>query len=236
MIKEVDITENFSEDDLFLIKIKANALCYKNFSFCENFSQQKDGKTTAFISFLNQNATVFAKPNSDFEEMKNFLLFKGVKNVFCSDFSAQKLGITPKTKGFVLEFKEELNKNTDEKFCFFPDYKKVFSLLENEFLIEDYNDFVSDLSFRIKGGFAKLITNRNGVIFSGWETKNSSVISAIAVDITKRNKGFGTCLLNSFLTLQKDKTIYVYCEENMAEFYKNRGFEIIERFANGKYF
>ena len=74
-----------------------------------------------------------------------------------------------------------------------------------------------------------------GVIFSGWETKKSSVISAIAVDITERNKGIGTNLLNSFLSLQSEKDVYVYCEEKMVDFYKTKGFEIKERFVNGKF-
>lgn len=235
MIKEVDITENFSEEDLFLIKIKSNALCYKDFDFCESFCQQNNGKTSAYINFLNKNAVIFAKPDSDFEEIKNFLLFKNASNVFCNDFVAQKLKITPKTSGFILKYSGGKKENTNEKFCFHPEFKEIYNLLEKDFLIGDYNDFVSDLSFRIKNGFAKLIKVPKGVIFSGWETKKSSVISAIAVDITERNKGIGTNLLNSFLSLQSEKDVYVYCEEKMVDFYKTKGFEIKERFVNGKF-
>lgn len=172
MIKEVDITEFFSEENLFLIKIKSNSLCYQKFSFCENFCQIKDGKKIAFINFLNKNATLFALPDSDFEELKTFLLFKGVNNVFCDDFVSQKLKITPSTKGFILKYSGNATRQKSNSFCFFPDYKIVYNLLKNDFEVSEYNHFVSDLSYRVKNGFSKLIYSEKGIIFSGWETEN----------------------------------------------------------------
>lgn len=220
MIKQVDITENFEADNLFLIKIKANSLCYKRYDFCKTFECEENGKTTAYINILSGNATVYLSESASENEIRSFLLFYGVKNVFCNrPFSLQ-------NRGIILKYGAETD--CEKKICttVYPDYKSAYSLLKSEFLMPCYNEFVSDLSFRLNKGFSRLIQTDGGVVFTLWETKTQAIISAIAVEKSKRKSGIGTRLLKSIIAdlKQGNKEIFIYCEEKTKEFYIKNGF------------
>lgn len=227
MIKQVDITESFNADNLFLIKIKANSLCYKNYDFCKTFSEEENGKTTAYINILSGNATVYLSENASKQEIRSFLLFYGVKNVFCNrPFSL-------KNKGIILKHdtKTDCEQSLYKTVC--PDYTSAYSLLQSEFKMPDYNEFVSDLSFRLSKGFARLIQTGEGVVFTLWETKTQAIISAIAVEKSRRKSGIGSLLLKSIIAdlKQENKEIFVYCEEETQDFYIKNGF-----LPSGNYF
>lgn len=224
MIKQVDITEKIGEENLFTVKIKSNFDCYNKFDFCNTFFQETDGESTAFISILNGDSQVFATEKADFEEIERFLCFQSVKSIFCNSVTAEYFGKDRFESGIILKNSGNYDGEAEYEFCPYPDYKSVYRLVKGEFPLPDYNEFVSDLSFRLKKGFAKVIENEKGTIFSAWETPNCSVISALAVDITERHKGVGTKLLNSFLKGNGKREVYVYCEKEKSKFYQKNGF------------
>lgn len=238
MIKQVDITESFNADNLFLIKIKANSLCYKDYEFCKTFFEEQNGEICAYINILGESATIFSKENADENEIKAFLLFNNIKNVFCNR------GFSLKSQGVILKHNLKntvgINFNNQNKFnikkAFFPDFKSAFLILKDEFFMPDYNDFVSDLSFRIKNNSARFFQAEGAVAFTLWETDSQAVISAIAVEKSKRKNGLGTKLLQSIVNdiLKENKEIYVYCEEKNKDFYIQNGFLQTEKFYTGE--
>lgn len=236
MIKQVDITEILSEENLFTVKIKSNFDCYNKFDFCNTFFQSINGENTAFINILNGNFIVFALENADFEEIEKFLYFYSAKSIFCNQTVAKHFGISRFKSGIILKI--TVSESTVEKISYIsePNYKALYNLLKNEFSLPDYNNFVSDLSFRLKNGFAKVIQTDKGAIFSAWETGKSTVISALAVDITERRKGEGAKLLNLFINSNNKNTVYVYCEKEKAQFYQKNGFSTDDTFYFSKGF
>lgn len=230
MIKQVDIIENTLEENLFTIKIKSNFNCYDKFDFCNTYFQEINGKTTAIINILNVSSTVFCYKEADFEEIESFLEFQSVSSIFCNRIFAEYIGINRFNSGVVLKKAYTRSDGENYKFTYNPDYKSIYGLIKNEFELPNYDDFVSDLSFRLKNGFSKIISDEKGVVFSGWETENASVISAIAVDITDRQKGEGSRLLNAFINGCDGKEIYSYCTEKTVEFYQKNGFTPTDNF------
>ncbi len=239
MIKQVDITDKFTADNLFLVKIKSNSLCFKKFEFCRTFSQEIYGEITAYINILSANATVYLYDNAEREEIKDFLLFYGVKNVFCNDdFCAENKGVVLKYASSVISYNDDsLPLSARLNTTAYPDYKSVYALLKTEFSMPDYNEFVSDLSFRLNHNSARLIQTDGGACYTLWETENSAVISALAVDITKRGSGLGTVLLKSITDdlLDKKQDIYIYCEEKLKDFYIKNGFVPTGEYFTGEF-
>lgn len=229
MIQKIAITSNFKADNLFLVKIKANSLCYGEFEFCKTFSQSdENGKITAYINVLSGNSTAYLFDDANVDEIRQFLALYNVKNVFCNE------DLGGMQKGVVLKYNLYEKHENDLKVCNYPDYKFVYSLLENEFFMPDYNEFVSDLSYRIKNGFARLIENKNGVVFTLWETKNQAVISAIAVKKEYRGNGEGSGLLKSIIASLNNKEVYIYCEQKTESFYIKNGFLRAGEYFSGK--
>ena len=237
MISLVDITESFKANNVFLLKIKSNACLYKSQDFCKTFKQEFDGKVCAFINILNDGATVFCFENADFEEIEAFLLMNGVSNIFCNEVFANNSQNFLLKSIDLLKCNEETQGQKHFEKNFYPDFKSVYNLISNEFCLPDYNEFVSDLSFRLAHNKSRLINCNKGVVFTGWEDENSAIISTIAVYITNRNSGVGSALLNSLVfDLKQDKkqNIYVYCEEKVTPFYLKNGFKLQEKIFTGK--
>lgn len=237
MIKLVDITDLSCKDNLFLIKCKANSLCYEKYDFCNTFSQEINGETLAFINILSGNATVFCEDNADFDEIKQFLKMQSVKSIFCNKTACEKLGLKPLNKGFIMKFNGEQKFDNILKFTGNPIFKADYSILKQHFSMPDYNEFVADLSFRLNHNFAHIIEEDGGVVFTLWETDDTAVISALAVDITKQNKGIGTKLLQSIIGQLINKEIYIYCEsEKVKCFYEKNGFATTDKYYFGEEF
>lgn len=237
MIKQIGITELPNDDNVFLTKIVSNTLCYGKFDFCSTFVQENCGQKTAFINILSGSAVVFASSVCNYEELSDFLRFNSVNNIFCNEDCAKNLEFKSVLNGLVLEY----NGFCAEKFYslqFAIDYKSVYSLMAKSFSLPDYNEFVADLSYRLNHGFARALTTEDSVAISAWETKNAVVISAIAVDITKRGCGIGTKLVSSLVhsCISDKKRIFVYCETENVRFYINNGFHIIGNYFVGKDF
>lgn len=237
MIRLVDITDLPCEDNLFLVKCRSNYLCYEKYDFCNTFCQEINGEELSYINILSGNATVFCKRNADFEEIKQFLKMQSVKSIFCNKFAYEKLGLKPLNKGCIMKFKGEKGYENIVLPTSNPNFKADYSILKQHFSMPDYNEFVSDLSFRIVHNFAHIIEENGGVVFTLWETKNSAVISALVVDITKQSKGVGTRLLQSIISQLDYKEIYIYCEsEKVKHFYEKNGFTITDRYYFGEEF
>ena len=237
MIKLVDITNISCKDNLFLIKCKSNSLCYEKYDFCNTFSQEINSKTLAFINILSGNATVFCEDNADFDEIKQFLKIQSVKSIFCNKTTCEKLELKPLNKGFIMKFNGERNFENILKFTVNPSFKSDYSILKQHFSMPDYNEFVADLSFRLNHNFAHIIEDDGGVIFTLWEADDTAVVSALAVDITKQNKGIGTRLLQSIIGQLINKEIYIYPNsEKVKRFYEKNGFITTDKYYFGEEF
>ena len=238
MISLVNITETFKADNVFLLKIKSNALLYKDFDFCKTYVQKdKDENETAFIGIFERVATCFCKDEADFDEIRDFLDFFGIDNVFCNEVFAKNIDKYKFSEIDLLKCKDDITGEKVYEKTFFPEYKSVYDLLSKDFSIGEYNEFVSDLSFRLKHNFARLIQCEKGVVFTAWEDENSAVISAISVYITERGNAYGSSLLKSLIyDLRQDKKqdIFVYAKEKITPFYIKNGFEMKEKIYSGK--
>ena len=227
MIKSFCIDENFVENNVFLTKIKSDALAFKDFDFSKTYFQEVEDKITAYIGILGENANVYVIDNKDTKEIVDFLLFYGVKSVFSNYEFCNESGI-------VLKYEKKGDEKDEFKPTAYPDYKSAYNILNKTFSMPEYNEFVSDLSYKISHNHARFIANENGLIYTLWETRDFAVISAIAVDEKNRNNGVGSRLLKSMVASLRDKEIYVYCEEKTKDFYIKNGFEPTDRYFTGE--
>ena len=227
MITKINFDSSFFEENIFLARIKANSLCYGKFQFCNSFEQRAENdETTAFINILSGNATAFLTEKADKNELKEFLNFNGVNSVFCNvDLGGFENGIVLKFKGNTTAYYPKTA---------YPDYKFIYNLLVNEFTLPSYNNFVSDISFRISRECATVVCSETACCFTLWETEKTAVISAVVTDRKRRKKGEGSKALQSLCKHLKHKDIFVFCKENLANFYLKNGFEITDNFFTGE--
>ncbi len=200
------------------IKIYCNFTAYQKYENLYLFYEQKNEKdeTTALISFSGETAVLYFN-NGDSEEIKEFLLFLGAKEVFTStDFGYKKA-----QECFLLHKKTAVLNPPPKIFC--GEARQVLAVIKSGLTVYDDNEFVADLSFRLYNGLASSFLDdcSAGVIYLN---NKFSFVSALAVLPNCRQKGKGTAALNALLTQSKAEDVFVCCEENNLPFYKNNGF------------
>lgn len=219
-LPSVNFTDGFS-----MTKIKANLFAYGcGFSFLNLWYQQNEkGDITALIEKIENNLLIVANDDADFVEIKNFILAIGFSSV---------QGMPEILKKLDLDFKEfqvlELWGDNNENFPPYPDIKEVYSILysekNNNIKHTDFEGFYVDLSHKIRNGFAAATVHNNAVSVASHITKNSAVISGVAVRSGHRKSGLGSSVLKEMLSSLGRRKIFVAAEESVVPFYIKNGF------------
>lgn len=196
------------------------------------------------VAKFENNITVCADEDADFDELSEFLSVIGYDTLTCSQKVAERLGFTDFTvkNGFV--YSGEITfldtENASES-----DINAIYNLISDAIPDsfprdkESYLNFLSDFTFRQRRGYAraKCIHCDGKVVSSAItsaESENSAVISGVACDENYRKYGFGKKTVLSLASeLKKEKSnVYVIALGSSAEgFYKHIGFCECEKIA-----
>ena len=226
LIENTPLPSVFFTDGFSVTKIKANFMAYGcGYSFLNTWYQQNDeGEITALIQRLETNLFIVANKNSNYNEIKDFIIAIGFTSVQAE----------PETlKNLDLDFKEyQVLETKMERECSLPPYpniKEVFSLLygeENKGITPvDFEGFYVDLSHKIRKDTAAAIVKESAVCVASHITDDSAVISGVVVQSNNRKSGLGSGILKEMTVALSGRKTFVAAEAEVAPFYIKNGFK-----------
>lgn len=213
-----------------------------SYQFARFWVQKKDDNITAVLSCVDGAASLEANDEADFEELAMFLPFAEMKTLFSKRSVAEKLSVNTISASFSMEY---VNKNEESfnelKIISNPDLKSVYSCLAAAFLKKDlpsFEDWLPDVSFRIRRETAEaFLLQESGVDASAAmavaKSNSSVVLGGVATKPEFRNRGYAGHMvqrLSAFYTRQ-NKKVFLCCDENKVNFYKNLGFAPGEEYS-----
>lgn len=225
--------------------IKTRLICYADcYGFDKNFIDFWSGEGSVIARFDN-TFTVWADKSADFNELYEFLVVIGAKDIITFSFVAEELGYSD----FCVKQSFEYTGETESASitCNIDDvnirdaYDLISESISDSFKNDDYSylSFLSDFKYRQNRGFARgvCIKNEDSVLavgFTAAETVDSAVLSGIACDKRYRKSGFGRAVIHSLASALKSeaKTVFVIALNDSAiGFYEHIGFERREKIA-----
>lgn len=233
MIKKItDISEfsDFLKTDIYSIRILSLLNAYgTNYDFAAFYKQiDIDNNVTAILSKLDNDFTLSAGNNADFDELKEFFTALGYNSVL-SDERLNLSDCFDSGSVMMTRRKAEFHK----AYTTLNDYPKLMDI----FNIEDYDklDFESwyvDLSHRIRHNCSKAFTLNvgseivsSGIFSSIW--KNDAILTSVNTVPEYRNMGYGSVLVSEMICDIKGN-VYLMRDKNKNEgFYNKLGFENI---------
>ncbi len=236
MIKEIEKFEEFNGVNSPLIPRIFSAFKYKSGS--DNAWKQVDdnGKIIAYLSSVDGNFTLITTENTDYEEIKEFLVFCGCSSVV-SD-----VPFTSSAKSYALfKFVGAENSKMDFDYCSLENtstvnqYKNFYSLIFAD-AKGDFDLWYCDFSKKIVNNDAKAICLKQGETLVSIATapmiyKNRAIISGVYTLENYRKQGFSRATIKRLVKeLNNDNIteIYLWCEKYLEEFYTESGFEKVD--------
>lgn len=197
------------------------------YDFAQFWLQYYDNEPVTVISKFYGDMTVYATDDTDFDELKEFFMITGFASVISEKeiFPDSYSGIIMQKISLGKDIKTEIN----------PDLNEVYRLLKScgsdTFEVPEYEDFILDMSHKIRHKTALCVGIREGeklvsTAMTLAQSKNCAVIGAAATDKNYRNSGYGGKCVQALCKLLYDRDIFIMRDENENEsFYKSLGFE-----------
>lgn len=228
---------DFMKSDPFAVKITA---VYDTYGCCYDFSktyiQTIADVSTAAISSVEGNVTIYAESSADFEELAQFVHFGGYRYIQSHSDILDKLGLKCTDSSYIVKYS---GKKRPEPECFSSEFKplEIYNLLvECGFEMGDYSSFLADICSRLNRKAASFgCIEAGGVpvscVFRLFESKTGILLGAVATHPQHRGKGYSSCLLSCMA--DENKTTYLLTRnDSLLNFYKNNGFVPIGRWAS----
>lgn len=210
-----------------------------NFDFVQFWLQyDENGNTVSAISKSYGDVTVQTTEKSNISELTEFLDVIG----FCSLLSEKMLFENRTADTGMIMRLENPQKiyNSNIEITVNPDLNSVYKLLDKSrsetFNVPDYEDFILDMSHKIRHNTAictaiKIGENVVSAAMTVAQSENTALIGAVVTDIDFRRRGFGALCVNSLIGILGKRKIFIMRNENENEpFYKSLGFENNGRF------
>ena len=214
-----------------------------NFDFMQFWLQyDENGNTVSAVSKAYGAVTVQTTEKSDIDELTEFIEVIGFSSLL-----SEKIMFKNKTfdTGVImcLENPQKIY-NSDVEIAVNPDLNSVYKLLDKnrskKFNVPDYEDFILDMSHKIRHNMAVCTAVKVGeslvsTAMTVAQSENTALIGAVVTDFNFRRRGFGALCVNSLIDLLGKRKIFIMRDENENElFYKSLGFENNGRFYNFK--
>lgn len=210
-----------------------------NFDFVQFWLQyDENGNIVSAISKSYGDVTVQTTEKSNIGELTEFLDVIG----FCSLLSDKMLFENRNADTGIIMCLENPQKiyNSDIEVTVNPDLNSVYKLLDKnrseKFNVPDYEDFILDMSHKIRHNTAVCTAVKTGgnivsAAMTVAQSSNTALIGAVITDIDFRRCGFGALCVNSLVEILGKRKIFIMRDENENElFYKSLGFENNGRF------
>ena len=197
------------------------------YDFAKFWLQYNDSrKPVSAAAKYYSDIIVFTTENSDTDEMKEFIGMNVSSDCSMSDSSVvMRLVCREKTKTVIRD---------GTKLVYAPDLNRVYRLLrscrENGFDVPEYENFIIDMSHKIRHGTAKCVAvEYNGeyaaCAMTVAQSESCAVIGAVAVKKEYRRLGFGSACVSSLCGMLGSREIFIVrLKDRNKEFYEQLGF------------
>ncbi len=221
----------FLPADPFCAKITAFAKAYgcrENFAL---FYRQDD---RAALSSVYGSVTLYCGENADYEEIRSFLPFLGIRSLQADEKTFDKLGINKKKSSFIVKY----TGGTAVKPKHFTDVfdgKEAYNMLvSGGFEMGTYNEFCESICARLRCGAAAFggIKEKEleACAFRLFDGDKSALLGAVTTAAGYRGRGLASSLVPYMANMTKDS--FLFCrEDSLLDFYKNCGFTLWGRWA-----
>lgn len=204
------------------------------FDFVQFWLQYDENNSiTSAISKYDNAVTVQTTENSDISELTEFLEIIGFGSVLSDTafFDNRKT-----TDGIIMELVNPQRKAaSNAEIIVNPDSNEVYKLLtecqSERFIVPKYEDFLLDMSHKIRHDTALCVVVRNNrelvsTAMTVAQSKNTAIIGAVATVPQFRKCGFGGIAVMSLAEMLKNRKIFIMRSKDENEnFYKSLGFE-----------
>lgn len=243
-LNDLKVIEEFcSSADPLAVYALCRVKCYGfSMRFCETWLCKNGEDVVAVLSVLCNNAVLYSKENADFDEIRVFLCASEFNTLLTQTSVAENLGFEKYKRKQALLFKGDCS----EVFCSdLADYVQIYSLLcecfphEYSDDKEHYLEWLSDLTFRKRRGFArtKAIFEKNRLsanVLTVAETETAAVIGGVCCSHSRRGCGLGSKVVLSAVNELKNENrdVFVLANDDVADgFYKRIGFSQYKNIA-----
>ncbi len=223
-----DLRTLICEKNIYACKIACLLESYGlKYDFAEFWVQYVCEKPVTAVSKFYGDMTVYATAQTDFDELKEFLEITGFSSVLCER------EIFPDSySGIIME---KVFESENPKAEINPDLNEVYRLLEScksdNFEVPSYEDFILDMSHKIRHETAVCVGIREGeklvaTAMTVAQSETCAIIGAVATDKNYRKLGYGKKCVQALCRLLNGRKIFIMRDESENEcFYKSMGFE-----------
>lgn len=226
-----------AQENIFACKIACLQNSYGTGYDFVRFWIQTDGsgRTVSAVSKYYSDVTVQLSEDSDIDELREFLECTG----FSSVLSEREIVCCGEVRqGTVMKLRDrskclDRRRRNIESDCY-PELRDVHELLVRcsgrGFEVPKYEDFLLDMSHKIRHGTGECIALRQGgrivsCALTVAQSVSCVVVGAVASDPDFRGQGFGSACAAE-LCSHFEQTVFIMREKDMHEdFYGNLGFE-----------
>ena len=223
-----DLRKIICAENIYACKIACLLESYGlKYDFAEFWVQYENEMPVTAVSKFYGDMTVYATAYTNFDELKEFLKVTGFASVLC-----EREIFTDSYSGTIME---KMSANQACKAEINPNLNEVYRLLEScksdTFEVPSYEDFILDMSHKIRHETALCVGIREGeklvaAAMTVAQSKTCAVIGAVATDKDYRYSGYGSQCVKALCHLLDGKEIFIMRDESENEdFYKSMGFE-----------
>ena len=191
--------------------------CHNN-AYPEDMLVWEQGEFRAVIGMLDADMIIYDN-GADYEELSEFINMISPRWVFSAASTLEKLGLCGYKKAFAYrkDAKSLCERESDSLSS-----KEIYELLNvPELELPEYPQFAVDICHRLNNGTAQYFAIKDKCAAVTLNTNNSCIMNGIA----SHQKGMGSLALAGVLSLNKDKTAFCVCREDVRGFYEKNGFE-----------
>ncbi len=223
-----DLQTFIYEKNIYACKIACLLESYGlQYDFAEFWVQYENDMPVTAVSKFYGDMTVYATAQTNFDELKEFLMITGFSGILCEReiFPDSYSGIVMEKISANQDFKAEVNPNLNEV------YRLLQSCKSDTFEVPYYEDFILDMSHKIRHETALCMGIREGekliaTAMTVAQSETCAIIGAVATDKNYRYSGYGSQCVNALCHLLSDRKIFIMRDELENEnFYKSMGFE-----------
>lgn len=212
-----------------------------NFDNIQFWIQYNNGAPCSAISKSGADATVLLTEKSDISEIASFLNIIGFGSVLSEKIIFDDI---PYNKGITMSLCE-IQTNTaplteNYKIIYYPDLNEVYRILcrcrEIGFDVPQYEDFILDVSHRLRHGTAKCAAVSNGEKYISFamtvaQSESCATIGAVATEKEYRRMGIGSMCVRALCRSLGERKIFIMRDKSKNEkFYGKLGFENTGKF------
>ncbi len=198
------------------------------------------GNVTAAFGKYYSDMTVCLTESSDIDELSEFLSVCGFSSLLCG--AVLPIGGSFDS-GMIMELKKPVPQKAlpdGMRFDTAPPLRDVWTLLKScegrDFEVPEYEDFLIDMSHKLRHGTARCIAVQSGQEITASsmtvsESDDCAIIGAVASQKAHRRIGIGSACVTRLCSELRNRTVFIMRDENKNEsFYNSLGFENRERF------